>query len=69
MCGRYHRGSDKQRIAEAFALGNLEGLALELDLTPNYNVPPQTMQPVIIWDFGSCRHHRGCQPLARESVR
>jgi putative SOS response-associated peptidase YedK len=50
MCGRYQRRSDKQRIAEAFALGNLDGLALELDLSPNYNVAPQTMQPVIIWD-------------------
>ncbi|MGH9587866.1 MAG: SOS response-associated peptidase [Acidobacteriaceae bacterium] len=50
MCGRYQRRSDKQRIAEAFALGNLDGLALELDLAPNYNVSPQTMQPVIVWD-------------------
>lgn len=50
MCGRYQRRSDKQRIAEAFALGNVEGLALELDLTPNYNVAPQTMQPVIVWN-------------------
>jgi putative SOS response-associated peptidase YedK len=50
MCGRYQRRSDKQRIAEAFSLGNLDGLALELDLTPNYNVAPQTMQPVIVWD-------------------
>lgn len=53
MCGRYQRRSDKQRIAEAFALGNLDGLALEL--APDYNVAPQTMQPVIIWDrnFGT----------------
>lgn len=50
MCGRYQRRSDKQRIAEAFALGDLDGLALALDLTPNYNVAPQTMQPVIVWD-------------------
>lgn len=49
MCGRYQRRSDKQRIAEAFALGNIDGLALELD-TPDYNVAPQTMQPVIVWD-------------------
>lgn len=48
MCGRYQRRSDKQRIAEAFALGNVDGLALEL--APDYNVAPQTMQPVIVWD-------------------
>jgi putative SOS response-associated peptidase YedK len=48
MCGRYQRRSDKQRIAEAFALGNVDGLYLEL--APNYNVAPQTMQPVIVWD-------------------
>ena len=50
MCGRYQRRSDKQRIAEAFALGKVDGPALELDLTPDYNVAPQTMQPVIVWD-------------------
>ena len=57
MCGRYQRRSDKQRIAEAFALGNMDGLALETDvgLAPNFNVAPQTMQPVIVWDeaFGT----------------
>jgi putative SOS response-associated peptidase YedK len=50
MCGRYQRRSDKQRIAEAFALGEVEGLALEHELAPDFNVAPQTMQPVIIWD-------------------
>jgi putative SOS response-associated peptidase YedK len=50
VCGRYQRRSDKQRIAEAFALGNVDGLALEL--TPDYNVAPQTTQPVIVWDEG-----------------
>lgn len=50
MCGRYQRRSDKQRIAEAFALGDVDGLALDLALTPDYNVAPQTMQPVIVWD-------------------
>lgn len=55
MCGRYQRRADKQRIAEAFALGNVEGLAMDLDLTPNYNVAPGTMQPVIVSDpdFGT----------------
>lgn len=52
MCGRYQRRADKQRIAEAFALGDVHGLALtsDVDLAPNYNVAPQTMQPVIVWD-------------------
>jgi len=50
MCGRYQRRSDKQKIAEAFALGNVDGLALEL--TPDYNVGPQTMQPVIVMGHG-----------------
>ena len=52
MCGRYQRRSDKQRIAEAFALGDAHGLARasDVDLAPNYNVAPQTMQPVIVWD-------------------
>ncbi len=57
MCGRYQRRFDKQRIAEAFALGDIDGLALEL--APDYNVAPQTMQPVIIWyeQFGTRRLH------------
>jgi putative SOS response-associated peptidase YedK len=50
MCGRYQRRSDKQRIAEAFRLGNLDGLFLEL--VPDYNASPGTMQPVIVWDAG-----------------
>jgi putative SOS response-associated peptidase YedK len=41
MCGRYQRRSDKQRIAETFALGNVDGLALEF--APDYNIAPQTM--------------------------
>jgi putative SOS response-associated peptidase YedK len=57
MCGRYQRRSNKQKIAEAFAPGNVDGLALEL--TPDYNVAPQTMQPVIVWDkdFGTRTLH------------
>lgn len=44
MCGRYYRRSDKQRIAEAFRLGQLpEGFVLP----PDFNVAPTTMQPVI----------------------
>src|SRR5215469_7704960 len=57
MCGRYQRRSDKQRIAEAFALGNDDGLSSEL--APDYNVAPHTMQPAIVWDeqFGTRRLH------------
>src|SRR5271170_2457551 len=57
VCGRYQRRSDKQRITDAFALGNVDGLGLEL--TPDYNVAPQTMQPVIVWDqeFGTRTPH------------
>ena len=57
MCGRYQHRSDKQKIAEAFALGNIDGLVLEL--APDYNVAPQTMQPVIVWDkdFGKRTLH------------
>ncbi len=45
MCGRYFRKSDKQRIAEAFHLGDVEDLPLES--APSYNIAPTTMQPVI----------------------
>jgi len=57
VCGRYQRRSDKQRIADAFALGNVDGLAIEL--APDYNVAPQTMHPVIVWDqeFGTRTLH------------
>lgn len=57
MCGRYQRRSDKQKIAEAFHLGDVDGLALEI--APDYNVAPQTMQPVVIWDdqFGTRTMH------------
>jgi putative SOS response-associated peptidase YedK len=48
MCGRYQRRSDKQRIAEALQLGNVDGLTLEL--APGYNAAPQSIQPVIVWD-------------------
>ena len=44
MCGRYLRRSDKQRIAEAFRLGELPE---SLVLPPDYNVAPTSMQPVI----------------------
>jgi putative SOS response-associated peptidase YedK len=44
MCGRYFRRSDKQRIAEAFHLGQLpDGFVLP----PDFNVAPTTHQPVI----------------------
>lgn len=44
MCGRYYRQADKQRIAEAFRLGQLPD---DLLLPPDYNVAPSTFQPVI----------------------
>jgi putative SOS response-associated peptidase YedK len=48
MCGRYYRRSDKQRIAEAFRLGKLTDLPLEV--APSFNIAPTTMQPVIVSD-------------------
>jgi len=44
MCGRYYRRSDKQRIAEAFHLGQLPD---DFVLPPDYNVAPTTFQPVV----------------------
>ncbi len=44
MCGRYLRQADKQRIAEAFRLGDMPE---HLILPPDYNVAPTTFQPVI----------------------
>jgi hypothetical protein len=57
MCGRYQRRSDKQKIVEAFHLGNVDGLALEF--APDYNAAPQSLQPVIVWDkqFGARSLH------------
>src|ERR1700761_264096 len=43
MCGRYVRRSDKQRIAEHFAV---HGPTLP-DFGPSWNVAPQTFQPVV----------------------
>lgn len=44
MCGRYYRKSDKQKIAEAFKLGELSS---DFVLSENYNIAPSTFQPVI----------------------
>jgi len=44
MCGRCERRSDKQCFAEAFSLGNVDGLALEL--APDYNASSGTMQVI-----------------------
>ncbi len=44
MCGRYLRRSDKQRITEAFRLGQLPE---EFILPPDFNIAPTTFQPVI----------------------
>ena len=44
MCGRYLRRSDKQRIAEAFRVGELPE---DFPVPPDYNIAPTTFQPVI----------------------
>jgi putative SOS response-associated peptidase YedK len=45
MCGRYYRRSDKQRIAEAYRLGEIP---FDLVLPDwNFNIAPTTFQPVI----------------------
>jgi putative SOS response-associated peptidase YedK len=56
MCGRYHRRSDKQRIADAFRVG----LPRSFDILPSYNLAPQSFQPVIWLD-----HETGDRELAR----
>jgi putative SOS response-associated peptidase YedK len=43
MCGRYVRRSDKQKIAELFAI---HGPVIP-DFGPSWNVAPQTFQPVV----------------------
>lgn len=44
MCGRYYRRSDKQKIAEAFHVGQVDDFALP---PWDYNVAPTTNQPII----------------------
>jgi putative SOS response-associated peptidase YedK len=45
MCGRYYRRSDKQRIAEAYRLGEMP---FDLVLPDwDFNIAPTTFQPVI----------------------
>jgi putative SOS response-associated peptidase YedK len=44
MCGRYRRKSDKQRIADAFAVS--AGLE-EFDLAPEDDIAPGSIQPVV----------------------
>src|ERR1700758_2574192 len=44
MCGRYRRKSDKQRIADTFAV--TAGLE-ELNLAPEDDIAPGSMQPVV----------------------
>ena len=45
MCGRYRRRSDKQRIADAFAVGT--GLE-EIYFEPGEDITPDSIQPVIL---------------------
>jgi len=44
MCGRFERHSDKQKIADVFKVGKLPP---GFELPPDYNVAPQTFQPVV----------------------
>jgi putative SOS response-associated peptidase YedK len=44
MCGRYYRRSDKQKIAEAFHISQVDDFALP---PWDYNVAPTTNQPII----------------------
>src|ERR1039458_16910 len=45
MCGRYYRRSDKQRIADAYRLGEIP---FDLVLPDwDFNIAPTTFQPVI----------------------
>ena len=44
MCGRYYRRSDKQKIGDAFNVGDLPS---SLVISEDYNVAPTTFQPVI----------------------
>jgi putative SOS response-associated peptidase YedK len=44
MCGRYYRRSDKQRLGDAFNIGDLPS---SLVISEDYNVAPTTFQPVI----------------------
>ena len=44
MCGRYYRRSDKQKIAEAFHVAQVDDFALP---PWDYNVAPTTNQPII----------------------
>jgi len=53
MCGRYRRKSDKQRIAEAFAVS--VGLE-ELYLGPEDDIAPGSMQPVVTVNRDGERH-------------
>ena len=45
MCGRYYRRSDKQRIAEAYKIGEIPASIIIPGW--DYNVAPTTFQPVI----------------------
>jgi putative SOS response-associated peptidase YedK len=47
MCGRFRRKSDKQRIADAF---DLTAGVEELDLAPEDDIAPGSMQPVVSAD-------------------
>src|ERR1035437_9744642 len=48
MCGRYYRRYDKQRIAEAYRLGEIPFYLVLPDW--DFNIAPTTFQPVIRGD-------------------
>jgi putative SOS response-associated peptidase YedK len=50
VCGRYARRSDKQKIAEHFAV---HGPSLP-DFGPSWNVAPQTFQPIVRLNPDTC---------------
>ncbi|KAA6461931.1 SOS response-associated peptidase [Acidobacteria bacterium AB60] len=49
MCGRYGRRSDKQRITEWMQIHHADVFD-DSYLNPDYNVAPQTIQPVVLLD-------------------
>jgi hypothetical protein len=52
MCGTHGRRADKQRIAEWMQTHNTSVFD-DSSFEPNYNVAPQTMQPVVRLDSGT----------------
>ena len=47
MCERYQRKDDEDELARVFSAGLINNISSRLK--PNYNVHPNTVQPVIVW--------------------